>query len=157
MRLGKRNVSGDLSRVPYDKRAIFRVFHALFSLLCWFCAFLQFLILYKSIDCLQITDTLDLFQTERFRRVKCLSLHVEDLHSSRFFLFLHLELLIGTKIWLILLSTFLLKSIYVGSKRVFEGTEQIAAERDVRFVDSYGSANRNVRFEVTLQSVIFKA
>lgn len=39
---------------------------------------------------------------------------------------------------------------------LFEGTEQIAAERDVRFVDSYGSANRNVRFKVTLQSVIFK-
>lgn len=138
MRLGKRNVSGDLSRVPYDKSAIFRVFHALFSLLCWFCAFLQFLILYKSIDCLQITDTLDLFQTERFRRVKCLSLHVEDLHSSRFFLFLHLELLIGTKIWLILLSTFLLKSIYVGSKRVLRrcSKEQNKSRQNATYASS---------------------
>lgn len=138
MRLGKRNVSGDLSRVPYDKRAIFRVFHALFSLLCWFCAFLQFLILYKSIDCLQITDTLDLFQTERFRRVKCLPLHVEDLHSSRFFLFLHLELLIGTKIWLILLSTFLLKSIYVGSKRVLRrcSKEQNKSRQNATYASS---------------------
>lgn len=42
---------------------------------------------------------------------------VSSLHSSRFFLLLDLELLIGTEIRPILLLTFLLKSIYVGSKR----------------------------------------